>query len=105
MDPHDKMRSRNVNKVAWEEQAPRPAHEYGSIRSAPPKPTLTPPSQSPSPPPSYKEEVEDEHNHSCVWHCYASYWQFHKCIKDNGDSAPQCVRLRGEMKIKSLECW
>ncbi|XP_024171713.1 putative cytochrome c oxidase subunit 6b-like [Rosa chinensis] len=41
MDPHDKMRSRDVNKVARGEQAPRPAHEYGSIRSAPPKPTPT----------------------------------------------------------------
>lgn len=57
VDPHDKMRSRDVNRVARGEQASRPAHEYGSIRSAPPKPTPSTP-----PPRSYEEEVEEEHN-------------------------------------------
>ncbi|XP_062028803.1 putative cytochrome c oxidase subunit 6b-like [Rosa rugosa] len=98
VEPHDKMRSRDVNKVARGEQAPRPAHEYGSIKSAPPKPTPTPPPRPSSPPPSYKEEVEDEHN-PVARHCYASYWQFHKCIKDKGDGAPQCVRFEKNYKI------
>lgn len=38
-DPHDKMRSRDVNKVARGEHAPRPAHEYGTdhvLSKAPP---------------------------------------------------------------------
>lgn len=42
VEPHDKMRSRDVNKVARGEQAPRPAHEFGSINQAPPKPPSTP---------------------------------------------------------------
>lgn len=40
IDPHDKMRSRDVSKVARGEQAPRPAHEYGTV-SKPPPPSST----------------------------------------------------------------
>ena len=40
VDPHDKMRARDVNKVARGEQAPRPAHEFGTV-SPPPPPSLT----------------------------------------------------------------
>lgn len=40
VEPHDKMRARDVNKVARGEQAPRPAHEYGTV-SPPPPPSST----------------------------------------------------------------
>ena len=40
--PHDEMRARDVNKVARGEQAPRPAHELGSISQAPPPPPNLP---------------------------------------------------------------
>lgn len=40
VDPHDKMRARDVNKVARGEQAPRPAHEFGTV-SPPPPPSST----------------------------------------------------------------
>lgn len=40
VDPHDKMRSRDVNKVAKGEQAPRPVHEFGTV-SKPPPPSST----------------------------------------------------------------
>ncbi|GAU38206.1 hypothetical protein TSUD_226260 [Trifolium subterraneum] len=40
MDPHDKMRARDVSKVARGEQAPRPAHEFGTV-SPPPPPSST----------------------------------------------------------------
>ncbi|XP_044492752.1 putative cytochrome c oxidase subunit 6b-like [Mangifera indica] len=36
VDPHDKMRSRDVNKVASGEQAPAPNHEYGTVSPPPP---------------------------------------------------------------------
>ena len=36
VDPQDKMRARDVNKVARGEQAPRPAHEPGTVSRAPP---------------------------------------------------------------------
>lgn len=35
MDPHDKMRSRDVSKVARGEQAPRPAHAPGTVSPPP----------------------------------------------------------------------
>nr|GMD82333.1 putative cytochrome C oxidase subunit 6B-like [Ipomoea batatas] len=38
LDPHDKMRGRDVNKVARGEQAPRPVHQPGTV-SAPPPPS------------------------------------------------------------------
>lgn len=38
VEPHDKMRARDVGRVARGEQAPRPAHEPGSISEAPPHP-------------------------------------------------------------------
>jgi len=37
VDPHDKMRARDVNKVARGEQAPRPPHEYGTVSPPPTK--------------------------------------------------------------------
>lgn len=40
VDPHDKMRARDVNKVAKGEQAPRPVHEFGTV-SKPPPPSST----------------------------------------------------------------
>jgi len=40
VDPHDKMRARDVNKVARGQQAPRPAHQYGTV-SPPPPPSST----------------------------------------------------------------
>ncbi|KAM1833381.1 hypothetical protein ACFX13_023212 [Malus domestica] len=72
VDPHDKMRARNVNRVGRGEQAPRPAHEYGSIKSAPSPP---PPSSASTIKDHSKIEVEDN---PTARHCYASYIQFHK---------------------------
>jgi cytochrome c oxidase subunit 6b len=39
VDPHNKMRARDVNRVARVEQAPRPAHEYGTVSPSPSHPT------------------------------------------------------------------
>lgn len=36
VEPQDKTRARDVNKVARGEQAPRPAHEPGTVSRAPP---------------------------------------------------------------------
>ncbi|GMN30804.1 hypothetical protein TIFTF001_002976 [Ficus carica] len=43
VDPHDKMRARDVNRVARGEQAPRPAHEYGTVSPPPPPTSVHPP--------------------------------------------------------------
>ncbi|KAK3016762.1 hypothetical protein RJ639_006435 [Escallonia herrerae] len=43
VDPHDKLRARDVNRVvARGEQAPRPAHDHGTVSKAPPPPRSTP---------------------------------------------------------------
>lgn len=44
VDPHDKMRSRDLSKVARGEQAPRPAHEYGTVSKPPPPSSSSVPS-------------------------------------------------------------
>ncbi|MCD7448827.1 hypothetical protein HAX54_046673 [Datura stramonium] len=40
VDPHGKMRARDVSKVATGQQAPRPVHEPGTV-SKPPPPSST----------------------------------------------------------------
>lgn len=40
VDPHDKMRARDVSKVARGQQATAPPHEYGTV-SPPPPPSST----------------------------------------------------------------
>ena len=55
VDPHDKMRARDVNKVAKGEQAPRPVHDYDTV-SPPPSPQ----SISPSPRKIANKEIAGE---------------------------------------------
>lgn len=45
VDPHDKMRSRDVNKVVKGQQAPRPPHEPGTVSAPPPPSSTTTPQQ------------------------------------------------------------
>lgn len=52
MEPHDKMRARDVDKVARGEQTPRPAQEYGTVSSPPP----------PSSPSKNDQHYHDAHN-------------------------------------------
>ncbi|KAB1215717.1 putative cytochrome c oxidase subunit 6b-like [Morella rubra] len=61
VDPLDKMRARDVNKVARVEQAPRPAHEYGTV-SAPPPPSAVDSrnNQTERENEDYSKEVDDE---------------------------------------------
>ncbi|XP_004512202.1 putative cytochrome c oxidase subunit 6b-like [Cicer arietinum] len=93
MDPHDKMRARDVSKVARGEQAPRPAHEFGTV--------------SPPPPPSSTnndkkriEQVETTNNNVesppinyQTRHCYAEYVQYHRCIQHKGENASECEKI------------
>ncbi|KAH7514335.1 hypothetical protein FEM48_Zijuj11G0077900 [Ziziphus jujuba var. spinosa] len=94
VDPHDKMRARDVSKVARGEQAPRPAHDYGSINEAPPKP-------SSSPSPSLPAEQPR--------HCYTSYLEYHKCVKEKGKDAPECEKFERHYKslcpVEWIERW
>ncbi|KAL0340510.1 UNVERIFIED_CONTAM: putative cytochrome c oxidase subunitb-like [Sesamum radiatum] len=42
VEPHDKMRSRDVSKVARGEQAPRPPQRSPQVSRAPPPSSTTP---------------------------------------------------------------
>ncbi|KAL1354463.1 putative cytochrome c oxidase subunit 6b-like isoform X2 [Arachis hypogaea] len=76
LDPHDKMRARDVSKVARGEQAPRPPHEFGTV--------------SPPPPPSStdyidaKKSNQDENGAKVATtdyqtrHCYVKYVEYHR---------------------------
>lgn len=57
MDPHDQMRSRDISKVARGEQAPRPAHEYGTVSKPPP-----PQSSSGAAPPGQTNPTDVDQN-------------------------------------------
>ena len=56
MDPHDKMRSKDLSKVARGEQPPRPPHEFGTV--------------SPPPPPSSTNNTHDTKNNNKVGKFY-----------------------------------
>lgn len=77
VDPHDKKRARDVSKVTRGEQAPRPAHEYGTV--------------SPPPPPSStdhinvdtkKKKVEKSSDTGYLTRqCYVRYVDYHRWAK------------------------
>ncbi|XVF51901.1 hypothetical protein PTKIN_Ptkin04bG0221800 [Pterospermum kingtungense] len=113
VEPHDKMRSRDVNKVARGEQAPRPAHDFGTV-SPPPSP------QSASHPSPHKiankeiarkmEENEEEPDvPPQTRHCYESYVEYHKCVKEKGENASQCDKFerhyRSICPVEWIERW
>ncbi|KFK45002.1 hypothetical protein AALP_AA1G331400 [Arabis alpina] len=95
MDPHDKMRSRGISKVARGEQAPRPAHTPGTV----------------SPPPENKPKFrakrgenngdggggggrERDSTANETRHCFNRYMQYNKCIEKKGSDANDCNNLR-----------
>ncbi|XVF13529.1 hypothetical protein REPUB_Repub08aG0215500 [Reevesia pubescens] len=104
VDPHDRMRARDVNKVARGEQAPRPAHEYGTV-SPPPSPQST---SHPSPHKIANKEIArkmQEEEAPQTQHCYESYVEYHKCIKEKGKNAPQCDKLARHYKSLCPNEW
>ncbi|KAG4993279.1 hypothetical protein AAZX31_11G039400 [Glycine max] len=98
VDPHDKMRARDVNKVARGEQAPRPAHEFGTV--------------SPPPPPSSTHSIDTKRNKKDekpsiaengaelanstdykTRQCYVKYVEYNRCIQQKGEKATDCEKL------------
>ena len=79
VDPHNNMRARDVSKVTRGEQAPRPAHEYGTV--------------SPPPPPSATDHINvntNKNKHENLGipqtddyqtrHCYVKYVDYHRWL-------------------------
>ncbi|KAH1223579.1 putative cytochrome c oxidase subunit 6b-like [Glycine max] len=87
VDPHDKMRARDVNKVARGEQAPRPAHEFGTV--------------SPPPPPSSTHSIDTKRNKksntnkkNCSQHSSSIFMcGVIRCIQQKGEKATDCEKL------------
>ncbi|KAF8379147.1 hypothetical protein HHK36_028576 [Tetracentron sinense] len=73
VDPHDKIRARDVNKVARGEQAPRSPHEPGSISKAPSKPETCPIKVS----------------YTTLSLPYVGY----RCVQAKGGDAPECEKF------------
>ncbi|CAI0418236.1 unnamed protein product [Linum tenue] len=79
VEPHDKMRSRDVNKVARGEQAPRPPHEPGEISQRP---------SHPDPDPRQYDHDDDRDRTAPIdirfpannqtRHCYTRYIEYHR---------------------------
>ncbi|KAJ4846832.1 Cytochrome c oxidase subunit 6B1 [Turnera subulata] len=95
VDPHDKMRSRDMSKVAMGEQAPKPPHEQGHINQAPSAPSII-------------KDIEEGKNKfeepgtavdirfpttNQTRNCYTRYLEYHWCIKEKGSDAPECEKF------------
>nr|GMD78319.1 putative cytochrome C oxidase subunit 6B-like [Ipomoea batatas] len=93
LDPHDKMRGRDVNKVARGEQAPRPVHEPGTVSAPPPR------SSTDSKLDAGKEASANAIGER-IGHCYIQFLEY----KRNQDpSAPvNCALLQLSSETKDL---
>ncbi|KAJ4958806.1 hypothetical protein NE237_025917 [Protea cynaroides] len=89
MDPHDKMRARDVEKVAKGEQAPRPPHEPGSISQAPPPDAVLIKGEELKTAPY---DVRFPFTNQTL-HCYARFIEYHKCARAKGGNAPECEKF------------
>ncbi|KAJ4815201.1 hypothetical protein LUZ62_027767 [Rhynchospora pubera] len=93
LNPHDKMRGRSVNRVATGEQAPRPAHEPGTITDAPPlSPELTDESgrvvELKTAPADRRFPFGNQ-----TRHCYARYLEYYWCVKQQEESLQNARNL------------
>ncbi|KAG2375838.1 putative cytochrome c oxidase subunit 6b-like [Vigna angularis] len=102
VDPHDKMRARDVNKVARGEQAPRPAHQYGTV--SPPSSTHTNDDTKNKIKLGFLtvqktgEKVRDRNGAESAEStdykiCYVKYVEYHRCIQQEGEKASKCQKL------------
>jgi cytochrome c oxidase subunit 6b len=73
VNPHDKMRSRDVNKVARGEQAPRPPHEPGSVEDSPPPPPDGGTIELRTAPSDFRFPTTNQ-----TRHCYVRYLEYHR---------------------------
>ncbi|KEH27487.1 putative cytochrome-c oxidase [Medicago truncatula] len=111
VDPHDKMRARDLSKVARGEQAPRPPHEFGTV--------------SPPPPPSSTNNTHDIKNNNNkgenartaengsespsnnyqTRHCYVKYVEYQRCIQQKGEKANECEKIGTHLRSMCPTKW
>ncbi|KAL6909502.1 hypothetical protein ACP4OV_001783 [Aristida adscensionis] len=83
LNPHDKMRGRDVNRVARGEQAPRPLRELGSVADSPPAPAGNDGGATDSSPPAPSDDGGGAASDSSP-----------PAPADNGEAARAVVELR-----------
>lgn len=90
VNPHDKMRSRDVNKVARGEQAPRPPHEPGSVAdSSPLLPDGAATIELRTAPSDIRFPTQNQ-----TRHCYARYLEYHRCMKAKEGDKSDCDKFQ-----------
>ncbi|XP_060207521.1 putative cytochrome c oxidase subunit 6b-like [Lycium barbarum] len=98
IDPHDKMRARDVNKVATGQQAPRPVHEPGTV-SKPPPPSST----------DHQFDTEEKATANAIAdeirHCYARFRRYRKCIEEKGSMDSECEKIGKAYKSSCPSEW
>ncbi|KAI5655835.1 hypothetical protein M9H77_33022 [Catharanthus roseus] len=99
VDPHDKMRARDISKVTRGEQAPRPVQEHGNVSRAPP-PSSTDPN-----PKANKEEDRGPADSADdapprfsnrLRNCCIRYYEYYRCLKENEKDQPKCEKFAKE---------
>ncbi|KQK13589.2 cytochrome c oxidase subunit 6b-3 [Brachypodium distachyon] len=94
VNPHDKMRARDVGRVARGEQAPRPPHEPGSVDDSPPPP---PPAEAEggttvelrTAPCDFRFPTQNQ-----TRHCYVRYLEYHRCMKAKEGDKSECDKFQ-----------
>ncbi|XP_019190841.1 PREDICTED: putative cytochrome c oxidase subunit 6b-like [Ipomoea nil] len=98
LDPHDKMRGRDVNKVARGEQAPRPVHQPGTV-SAPPPPSST----------DSKLDAGKKASANAIGerirHCYIQFLEYKRCIQEKGKDDNECEKIAKEYTSSCPSQW
>ncbi|XP_047088392.1 cytochrome c oxidase subunit 6b-3-like [Lolium rigidum] len=89
VNPHDKMRSRDVNKVARGEQAPRPPHEPGSVADSPPAPPDGGTIELRTAPSDFRFPTTNQ-----TRHCYVRYLEYHRCMKAKEGDNSECAKFQ-----------
>ncbi|XP_051178764.1 cytochrome c oxidase subunit 6b-3-like [Lolium perenne] len=89
VNPHDKMRSRDVNKVARGEQAPRPPHELGSVADSPPPPPNGGTIELRTAPCDFRFPTTNQ-----TRHCYVRYLEYHRCMKAKEGDKSECEKFQ-----------
>ncbi|XP_011084122.1 putative cytochrome c oxidase subunit 6b-like isoform X1 [Sesamum indicum] len=75
VEPHDKMRGRDVSKVARGEQAPRPPQQSPQVSRAPPPSSTTPKVETET---TRSLQLKKENLSNQMRRCYDSYYDYHK---------------------------
>ncbi|XP_073148797.1 putative cytochrome c oxidase subunit 6b-like [Henckelia pumila] len=101
MEPHDSMRSRDVNKVARGEQAPRPPQQSPPVSRAPPPSSTNPKVQDKSEASEALSKVETAS--SQMRRCYNSYHGYHRCVQEKGSEAEECKKVADYYKTMCPE--